>query len=190
MPSSSCTVAFTGHTLSHGAASQCWQNIGWTAIWGSAAAVSAVSGSAWAGVAAAIVAAEMLALLHGFACITHRGNQVVSGVALNILAAGLTVPHDVSIVGDGLMTYSPIRNRWPHTVASRVTAVVYADTVPGVEPLLFPAADRVPVPVPACPLLVPSAKSVRAARLTCVTPRTSPSSSGSGSIAKRYSEPS
>jgi len=56
-----------------------------------AAVVSAVSGSAWAGVAAAIVAAEALALLHGFACITHRGNQVVSGVALNILAAGLTV---------------------------------------------------------------------------------------------------
>ena len=32
-----------------------------------------------------------MALLHGFACITHRGNQVVSGVAINILAAGLTV---------------------------------------------------------------------------------------------------
>ena len=51
----------------------------------------AVTGSAWAGVAAAIVAAEVLALLHGFACITHRGNQVVSGVAINIIAAGLTV---------------------------------------------------------------------------------------------------
>jgi simple sugar transport system permease protein len=56
-----------------------------------AGAVSAVTGSAWAGVAAAIVAAEVLALLHGFACITHRGNQVVSGVAINILAMGLTV---------------------------------------------------------------------------------------------------
>ena len=56
-----------------------------------AAATSAVTGSAWLGVAAAIVAAEVLALLHGFACITHRGNQVVSGVAINILAAGLTV---------------------------------------------------------------------------------------------------
>ncbi len=43
------------------------------------------------GVAAAIVAADALALLHGFASITHRGNQVVSGVAINILAAGLTV---------------------------------------------------------------------------------------------------
>ncbi len=56
-----------------------------------AAAAASLTGSAWVGVGAAIVAAEMLALLHGFACITHRGNQVVSGVALNILAAGLTV---------------------------------------------------------------------------------------------------
>ncbi len=56
-----------------------------------AAAVSAVTGSAWLGVAAAIAAAEAISLLHGFACITHRGNQVVSGVAINILAAGLTV---------------------------------------------------------------------------------------------------
>src|SRR3546814_18533269 len=32
-----------------------------------------------------------LALLHGFACITHRGEQVVSGVAINILVSGLTV---------------------------------------------------------------------------------------------------
>lgn len=56
-----------------------------------AAATASLTGSAWVGVAAAIVAAEALALLHGFACITHRGNQVVSGIALNILAAGLTV---------------------------------------------------------------------------------------------------
>jgi len=55
------------------------------------AAAASLTGSAWAGVGAGIVAAEVLALLHGFACITHRGNQVVSGVALNILAAGLTV---------------------------------------------------------------------------------------------------
>jgi general nucleoside transport system permease protein len=56
-----------------------------------AAAVSSVTGSAWGGVAAAIAAAEAMALLHGAACITYRGNQVVSGVALNILSSGLTV---------------------------------------------------------------------------------------------------
>jgi len=56
-----------------------------------AAATASLTGSGWAGVAAAVVAAEGLALLHGFACISQRGNQVVSGVAINILAAGLTV---------------------------------------------------------------------------------------------------
>jgi len=56
-----------------------------------AAATASLTGSAWLGVLAAIAAAETLALLHGFACITHRGNQVVSGVAINILAAGLAV---------------------------------------------------------------------------------------------------
>jgi len=56
-----------------------------------AAAIAAISGSAWLGLLAAIATSIVLALLHGFACITHRGNQVVSGVAINILAAGLTM---------------------------------------------------------------------------------------------------
>lgn len=56
-----------------------------------AASVAAVTGSAWLGLAGGILAAICMALLHGFACITHNGNQVVSGVAINILASGLTV---------------------------------------------------------------------------------------------------
>ena len=56
-----------------------------------AAAMASVSGSAWVGLGAGIAASVALALLHGFACITHNGNQVVSGVAINILASGLTV---------------------------------------------------------------------------------------------------
>ena len=56
-----------------------------------AAVVAALTGSAWEGLAAAVVVAAMLSLLHGFACITHRGDQVVSGVAINIIVSGLTV---------------------------------------------------------------------------------------------------
>ncbi|WP_413205916.1 ABC transporter permease [Rhodospirillum sp. A1_3_36] len=56
-----------------------------------AAATAAVTGSPWAGLAVAILASLAFALLHGFACITHRGNQVVSGMAINILVSGLTV---------------------------------------------------------------------------------------------------
>lgn len=56
-----------------------------------AAVISYESGSAFAGLGMAILVSVALALLHGFACITHRGNQVVSGLAINILASGLTV---------------------------------------------------------------------------------------------------
>lgn len=56
-----------------------------------AAAVTALTGNAWLGLLAAMLASTFMSLIHGFACITHRGDQVVSGVAINILAAGLTV---------------------------------------------------------------------------------------------------
>lgn len=49
------------------------------------------SGSAWAGLGAGMLAAILFSLVHGFAAITWRGNQIVSGVAINMLAAGLTV---------------------------------------------------------------------------------------------------
>ena len=56
-----------------------------------AAATAAVTGSAWLGLLVAILVSSCLALLHGLACITYRGNQVVSGVAINVMVAGLTV---------------------------------------------------------------------------------------------------
>src|SRR5690606_31851230 len=56
-----------------------------------AGTVAALTGSPWGGLAAAIVVSTALAMLHGFASITYRGNQIVSGVAINFLAAGLTV---------------------------------------------------------------------------------------------------
>jgi simple sugar transport system permease protein len=55
------------------------------------AALAAVNHSVWLGLLAAVGVSVALGLLHGFACVTHRGNQVVSGVAINILAVGLTI---------------------------------------------------------------------------------------------------
>jgi len=55
------------------------------------AAAAAVSGSAWLGLLTAILASVFLGLVHGFASITHRGNQIVSGVAINFVVAGATV---------------------------------------------------------------------------------------------------
>ena len=55
-----------------------------------AASMSAVSGSAWLGLLAGIVVALGFSTIHGIASINLKGNQTISGVALNFLAAGLT----------------------------------------------------------------------------------------------------
>ncbi len=47
--------------------------------------------AAFIGLFAGILVSILLALLHGFASITLRGNQLISGVAINFLASGLTV---------------------------------------------------------------------------------------------------
>jgi len=59
------------------------------AAFASAAAAGATN-SAFIGLGAGIIAAVTFALIHGFAAISQRGNQIVSGVAINMLAAGLT----------------------------------------------------------------------------------------------------
>lgn len=54
-------------------------------------ALAATSGSVWIGLLAGVGSSIALALVHGLASITFRGNQLISGVAINFLAAGLTV---------------------------------------------------------------------------------------------------
>ena len=56
-----------------------------------AAAAASYFQSAWLGLLIAITVSLAFALVHGYAAINQRGNQVVSGVAINMLAAGLAV---------------------------------------------------------------------------------------------------
>lgn len=55
------------------------------------AAIAYMSGSVWVGLLAGVAASVALSLIHGLASITFRGNQLISGVAINFLAAGMTV---------------------------------------------------------------------------------------------------
>jgi len=70
------------------------------------ASVAYATGSAWLGLAAGIAGASVLAALHGLASITFRGNQLISGVAVNFLASGLTVLLGQKIFGLGGRTPS------------------------------------------------------------------------------------
>ena len=55
------------------------------------AAAASVFNSAYLGLGMAVLISVTFALIHGFASITHRGNQIVSGVAINFIAAGSTI---------------------------------------------------------------------------------------------------
>ncbi len=56
-----------------------------------AAAVGSLSGSLWLALGVAVTLGVALSMLHGYACVTHRGDQVVLGMAITMTAAGLTV---------------------------------------------------------------------------------------------------
>ncbi len=55
-----------------------------------AAAVAAVTNNVWAGLLAGLIVSIGTAGLQGAAAITLKGNQLIAGVAINMLAAGLT----------------------------------------------------------------------------------------------------
>lgn len=69
-------------------------------------AVATTTGSIWLGLLAGIAGSLFISMLHGLASITFKGDQLISGVALNFLAAGLTVVIGQSWFGLGGRTPS------------------------------------------------------------------------------------
>ena len=119
-----------------------------------AATVAAVSGSAWLGLGAGILAAMCLAMLHGFACITHRGDQIISGVAINILVAGLAPTLGIAWFARGGQTptlegeqrFTAIT--WPGADAVAdwpVIGQIYSELISGHNILVYFAAIAVPI---------------------------------------------
>jgi ABC-type uncharacterized transport system permease subunit len=65
------------------------------------ASVAFLTGSVWVGLLAGMMASLLMAGLHGIASITFRGNQLISGVALNFVASGITVLIAQRLFGQG-----------------------------------------------------------------------------------------
>ena len=101
-----------------------------------AAAVAHLSGSPWVGLVAAIAVSVCFALVHGFACITHRGEQIISGVAVNILAAGLTV-----VVGHALFAKGGVTPDLTSDQTFGKVVFVGSETI-GAVPILGPVYER------------------------------------------------
>ncbi len=72
----------------------------------SAATVAALTGSVWLGLLAGVAGSLAMSLVHGLTSVTFRGNQLISGVAINFLSSGLTVLLGQKIFGLGGRTPS------------------------------------------------------------------------------------
>ncbi len=119
-----------------------------------AASVAALTNSAWLGLAAGILTAVVMALLHGFACINQKGNQVVSGIAINILASGLTVVIGTALFSQGGQTPSLSEDarfmsiQLPGASVLRNVPVlghIYTDLISGHNLLVYVALLSVPL---------------------------------------------
>jgi simple sugar transport system permease protein len=119
-----------------------------------AACVAVVTGSAWFALLGAILVGVAMALLHGLACITYRGNQVVSGVAINIMAAGLTVVLGNAWFGRGGQTpdltpdarFMPLKiPGWESAYEIPIIGPLYAFVIGGHNLLVYIAFAAVPV---------------------------------------------
>ena len=68
------------------------------------AAVGVASGSLALALGAALAVGLALSMLHGYACVSHRGDQVVLGMAITMTAAGLTVVLGIAWFAQGGQT--------------------------------------------------------------------------------------
>ncbi|GAB4536945.1 MAG: ABC transporter permease [Roseibium sp.] len=119
-----------------------------------AGAVAYVTANAWLGLLTGIAVSVALGLLHGFASITNRGNQIVSGVAINFLAAGLTALLGQTWFRQGGRTPSlPDGGRfrelvWPFAEEIRgvpIIGPIYAELLSGHNILVYAAFLAVPL---------------------------------------------
>lgn len=117
-------------------------------------AVAFLTGSVWLGLLAGIAGSMVFAALHGVASITFRGNQLISGVALNFLASGITVLVAQRLFGQGGRT-PPLAGdarfneiTLPLTEALRPVPILgplYADVISGHALLVYVAILCVPL---------------------------------------------
>lgn len=118
------------------------------------AAVAYETGNAWVGVLGGCAAALFFSMIHGIATILYRGDQIISGVALNFLASGLTVVVGHALYSKGGQTPPLAGNarftEWKLPFADAVADVpflgpIYSELLSGHKPLVYIAFLIVPL---------------------------------------------
>jgi simple sugar transport system permease protein len=116
-------------------------------------AAAYLTGSVWLGMLAGIGASILFSLIHGMASITFRGNQLISGVALNFLASGMTVLIAQALFHQGGRTpplsgaarFTPIELPFAEALAGvPILGPFYAEVLSGHSALVYVALLAVP----------------------------------------------
>ncbi len=119
-----------------------------------AGAAAAVFGSPWIGLLFAVLVSLGLSIVHAFASITVKGNQIVSGVAINFVALGLTALLGQSWFGRGGRTpqlsqdqrFSPIDLPGSEALSGiPVIGPIYGDLISGHNMIVYFAFLMVPL---------------------------------------------
>ncbi len=84
------------------------------------AAATFYTNNPWLGIVAALITGGLVGLLHAFLCVSLRVDQLVSGLAINLVAAGLT---------------------------SFLSRLVFTGTqqLPGITPIIIPGLANIPL---------------------------------------------
>ena len=98
------------------------------------AAVGATfTGSAWAGLGLGVSSSVLFALIHGYASIDQRANQIVSGTAINMVADGIT-----ALIGNAIWSQGGRTPQLPDTALFNAIKLPFVDAlapVPIVGPI-------------------------------------------------------
>ncbi|RBP10535.1 nucleoside ABC transporter membrane protein [Roseiarcus fermentans] len=94
------------------------------------------SGSAWVGLAVGVAATVLFSLIHGYASIDQRANQIVSGTAINMVADGLT-----ALLGNAIWQQGGRTPQLPPEAQFRAIAWPFEPEIARI-PILGPIYDR------------------------------------------------
>ena len=118
------------------------------------AAIAYETGNVWMGVLAGCAASLVFSMIHATASIIYRGDQIISGVALNFLAAGLTVVIGHAIYQKGGQTPTLSGDaRFSEVTLPFVDAAaeipyfgpIYTELLSGHKPIVYIAFAAVPI---------------------------------------------
>ena len=92
-----------------------------------AATFATFTGDVWIGLLAGVIATIAVSLVHGYASIDQRANQIVSGTAINMVADGLT-----ALIGNAIWSQGGRTPEVPDTALFDAINLPFVDNLDGV----------------------------------------------------------